>query len=67
MAEIINESIESSYLLFDLRTDVFFFEKRFMLSLQANNLFNRSYADVLGARMPGRWVSGGITWNFTDK
>jgi vitamin B12 transporter len=66
-AENINESIESSYLIFDIRTDLFLYEKRIRLSLQVNNLFNRKYSDILGARMPGRWLSGGLAWKFTDK
>jgi iron complex outermembrane receptor protein len=28
--------------------------------LQADNLFDRSYSDLLGAPMPGRWLSAGI-------
>jgi iron complex outermembrane receptor protein len=28
--------------------------------LQGYNLFDRSYSDLLGARMPGRWVSFGM-------
>jgi len=28
--------------------------------LQADNIFNKNYSDLLSARMPGRWVSGGI-------
>ena len=25
-----------------------------------DNIFNTSYSDLLGASMPGRWLSGGI-------
>jgi len=28
--------------------------------LQADNVFSKKYSDLLGAIMPGRWVSGGI-------
>jgi iron complex outermembrane receptor protein len=28
--------------------------------VQALNLTNQSYSDLLGARMPGRWLSGGF-------
>jgi iron complex outermembrane receptor protein len=30
------------------------------LYLQADNIFNKTYSDLLGSRMPGRWLSGGI-------
>ena len=63
----INESIESGYFLLNLRADAFLLEKRLMLSLQVNNLLDRSYSEVLGAKMPGRWIAGGITWKFTGK
>ena len=63
----INESLESNYFLLNLRADAFLLEKRLMLSLQVNNLLDKSYSDVLGAKMPGRWVAGGITWKFTGK
>lgn len=35
-----------------------------VLSVQVNNLFDTEYQNILGAQMPGRWVSGGISWNF---
>lgn len=28
--------------------------------IQADNIFNKEYSDLLGAVMPGRWLSGGI-------
>lgn len=28
--------------------------------IQADNIFNKGYSDLLGAVMPGRWLSGGI-------
>jgi hypothetical protein len=28
--------------------------------VQSYNLFDRSFSDLLGARMPGRWVSFGM-------
>ena len=67
VAEVINESLSSRYTLFNLRADVFFSQEHLMLSLQVNNLCDRTYADILGAKMPGRWIAGGLTWNFTDK
>jgi iron complex outermembrane receptor protein len=28
--------------------------------LQADNLLDKKYADILGPQMPGRWISAGI-------
>jgi iron complex outermembrane receptor protein len=64
IAEQINQELEAEYMLWNLRMDKFLWDKRIMLSLQVNNLFNVDFADILGARMPGRWILGGLTWNF---
>jgi len=65
--EAIGQTLEPSYILFNLRSDKYLLESRLILSIQVNNLLNGTYTDVLGAQMPGRWFSGGLTWNFTDK
>lgn len=39
-------------------------QKDVVLSLQVNNLFDTEYQNILGAKMPGRWISGGISWGF---
>ncbi len=52
-------------MLWNLRADAYLWKRSMVLSFQVNNLFNRNYSDILGARMPGRWIMGGITWNFT--
>jgi len=28
------------------------------------NIFDTQYQEILGARMPGRWLMAGISWNF---
>jgi vitamin B12 transporter len=39
-------------------------KSKLYLTLQMNNIFNENYSDILGARMPGRWIMTGIRWNF---
>lgn len=34
------------------------------LGVEADNLFDAHYQDILGARMPGRWVMGTVSWNL---
>ena len=51
-------------MIWNLRADAYLFKRSLVLSLQVNNLFNRHYSDILGASMPGRWILGGIAWNF---
>lgn len=64
VAREINQELDASYMLWNLRIDKYFHKSSLQLSLQVNNLFDRDYSDFLGAKMPGRWISGGITWNF---
>jgi iron complex outermembrane receptor protein len=30
------------------------------LFVQADNIFDKQYSDLLGSTMPGRWLSGGF-------
>jgi iron complex outermembrane receptor protein len=60
----INQDITSAYMLWNLRLDKFFWKKRLQASIQVNNLLDEQYSDILGAKMPGRWILGGLTWNF---
>ena len=60
----INQALTSEYMLWNLKADVYLINRRLVLSIQVNNLFNRQYADILGANMPGRWIMGGIAWSF---
>jgi vitamin B12 transporter len=65
VAREINQALTPEYMLWNLKADAFLWKRSLVLSFQVNNLFNRNYSDILGARMPGRWITGGITWNFT--
>ncbi|MEJ0106068.1 MAG: TonB-dependent receptor [Bacteroidota bacterium] len=38
-------------------------KKRFSVFVEADNLFDRKYADRFGAPMPGRWMMAGISFN----
>lgn len=60
----INQKLTANYMLWNLRLDKFFLGDRLQFSLQVNNLLDENYSDILGAKMPGRWILGGITWNF---
>ncbi len=64
MAREINQTLTPDYMIWNLKADAYLWKRSFVLSFQVNNLFNQEYSDILGARMPGRWIMGGITWNF---
>lgn len=41
--------------------------KKIQLYVEADNLFNKSYSDLLGSKMPGRWISGGFQITLPGK
>ncbi|HEX4959145.1 MAG TPA: TonB-dependent receptor [Lacibacter sp.] len=53
--------LSTTYFLLNLRADVYAGKKQNVaFFLQADNLFNKSYSDILGSVMPQRWVMTGI-------
>jgi vitamin B12 transporter len=64
IAEQINQVLTDAYMLWNIRVDQYFWQNRIQISLQVNNLLDEEYSDIMGAKMPGRWILGGVTWNF---
>lgn len=56
----INASLSPSYFLLNARMQFLVGTRGSAVYLQADNLSNRKYSDLLGAPMPGRWLSMGI-------
>jgi vitamin B12 transporter len=56
--------LSDHYFLLNAKAQVFVIQQKLGCYLQADNLFNTSYSDLLGAVMPGRWVSAGIQLNL---
>lgn len=52
--------LSPSYMLINARADVHLLKDKLSVFFQADNIFNQSYADILGSVMPARWMSGGI-------
>lgn len=59
-AVAIGVKITPSYFLLNSKLGYSLNKQRGKIFLQIDNLFNKSYSDLLGSRMPGRWISGGI-------
>ncbi len=59
----ISRELPSSYFLLDggLNIEIY---KGLAASMSCRNLFDRKYADVLGAQMPGRWFMLGLRFNL---
>ncbi len=56
----LNTKLTPSYFLMNVKAGWQFIPVKGRLFLQTDNFFNTQYSDLLGAQMPGRWLSGGI-------
>lgn len=59
-AAAIGAVVTPSYFILNSKAAYRFHQNKASVFLQADNIFDRSYSDILGAVMPGRWISGGI-------
>lgn len=48
------------YFLLNIRTDVYFFNDKLAAYLQIDNILDKTYTDIFGPVMPGRWLMGGL-------
>lgn len=63
-AESISSNLESSYGLLNSRVGYGLLDNKLSLNLQILNLLDKEYQNILGAKMPGRWLMGGISWRL---
>ena len=56
--------VEKSYFLLNAQAAFDLIPKKLTLYLQADNLTNTVYSDLLGAVMPRRWVMGGVKFRL---
>jgi len=59
-AAAIGADLPREYLLCNLRLRYAVRPMRGAVFVQAYNLFDRNFSDLLGAQMPGRWLSMGL-------
>jgi len=63
-ASAINAFVSKDYFLLNGRASYSFMQKRLAVFAQADNIFDRSYSDLLGTPMPGRWLQGGVSFRL---
>ncbi len=63
-APAINAFVSKDYFVLNGRASYYFLRRRLGVFVQADNIFDRQYSDLLGAMMPGRWLQGGINVNL---
>ncbi|MFT3705986.1 MAG: TonB-dependent receptor [Agriterribacter sp.] len=66
-ASSINAAITPDYFLMNAKAEYAFLHKRLAVFAQLDNVFNRSYSDLLGSVMPGRWFTGGVKFQLSKK
>ncbi len=61
--EAINADLKPDYFVLNGRAS-YQVIRNVNIIVQALNILNEDYSDILGARMPQRWLAGGINWRF---
>lgn len=56
----ISRALTPSYTVINARAELALLPERLWATAQVQNLFDESYADLLGAQMPGRWWMAGV-------
>ncbi len=64
MAPAINAPLSKDYFLLGTKAEVFLLKHKGGIFIEASNLLNTSYSDLLGAPMPGRWLSAGVKYHL---
>jgi vitamin B12 transporter len=52
--------VSPDYFVLNAKAEAFLVKKVLSAFIEADNVFNANYADLLGAQMPGRWLMAGI-------
>ncbi len=56
--------LSKDYFLLNVRIDATVLKEKIGVFIQADNVFDKQYSDILGSVMPSRWVMGGIKLNL---
>ena len=56
----INATINKDYFVLNLQLQGFIYKRKLSLFTQLDNVFDKQYSDLLGSKMPGRWLMGGF-------
>lgn len=66
VSEDISALIPSSYSMHNVELGLKVQESS-QVFIRAHNLLDEQYQEILGSRMPGRWIMGGFRWNLKKK
>jgi vitamin B12 transporter len=63
-AAAIKANVDKSYFLMNAKAEYFVVKNRVAIFAQVDNVFDKSYQDLLGAQMPGVWLMGGAKFSL---
>lgn len=56
--------VTKEYFVASIKAEVYVIKQVLAVSAEADNVFDKKYADLTGAQMPGRWLMGGLRLNL---
>ena len=59
-ASAIKAELTTSYFVLNAKAEFIAFKDLLSIFAEVDNVSDKSYSDLLGAQMPGRWLMGGI-------
>ncbi len=62
-ATTINATLDPNYMVWNARV-AYRLNDQFALNVMVHNLFDEQYSDILGAKMPNRWLMAGIKFDI---
>jgi vitamin B12 transporter len=63
-ATAIEATISRDYFVLNAKAEYAVLKKTISVFVQADNIGDTKYSDLLGAKMPGRWLMGGLRYSF---
>jgi len=63
-ATAITAKLDGQYFVMNLKGEYFLVKNQLSAFVQIDNIFDQKYSDVLGAAMPGRWLTGGVKFKL---
>lgn len=65
-ATAIEATISREYFVLNVKAEYTIIPKTLSAFVQADNIGNTNYSDLLGSKMPGRWLMGGLKYSFNQ-
>ncbi|MDB5253168.1 MAG: TonB-dependent receptor [Flaviaesturariibacter sp.] len=63
-ATAIKATLTPSYFVLNAKAQAAVYRSALWVFVQADNVLDKRYSDLLGAQMPGRWLQGGISFRL---